>query len=60
MAEAMAGVVEEQLATKQDLREMEMRLEVKLSELKSDLIKWIFGLVIGQGAFIAFIVKFLK
>lgn len=33
------------LATKADLREMELRLEAKISDVKADIIKWMFGTI---------------
>lgn len=51
-AQVMAGMVYDQLATKNDLQEMEMRLEAKLeaklASLKTDLIKWIIGLFLAN------------
>ena len=37
LAEAVAGIVEDRLATKQDLKELESRLEVWLKELETGL-----------------------
>lgn len=52
-----------ELATKRDLREMELRLEAKIdkatSDLKVDLIKWVTGALIAQAAVIATLVKLL-
>lgn len=54
---------EAELATKRDLREMELRLEAKIdkatSDLKVDLIKWVTGALIAQAAVIATLVKLL-
>ena len=51
------------VATKRDLREMELRLESKIdkvtSDLKVDLIKWMSGSLIAQAAVIATLVKLL-
>jgi hypothetical protein len=33
------------LATKTDLRELELRLEAKIEASKSDIIKWMFGTI---------------
>jgi len=46
----------ENLATKEDIRQ----LEVKIANLKSDLLKWFVGLLVGQAAFFLAILKFLK
>ncbi|MDD3581973.1 MAG: hypothetical protein PHW74_13250 [Desulfobacca sp.] len=37
LAGAMAGLVEERLATKQDLKELEARLEARIKELETGL-----------------------
>ena len=54
---------EAELATKRDLREMELRLDAKIdkatSDLKVDLIKWVTGALIAQAAVIATLVKLL-
>jgi hypothetical protein len=46
----------ENLATKEDIRQ----LEVKIANLKSDLLKWFVGLLVGQAAFFLAILKFFK
>ncbi len=51
-AEALAEIINEQIATKQDLREMEARI-------KGDIIKWVAGMLIAQGALIATLVELL-
>lgn len=65
-AEALVEVFEVtsgDLATKSDLREVELRLEAKIdratSELKVDLMKWVTGALIAQAAVIATLVKLL-
>lgn len=40
------------LASKQDLKETELRLELKIAETKSDLIRWIVGTGLLQTALI--------
>ncbi len=40
-------------ATKQDLREIELKLELKIAETKSELIRWIVGAGFLQTALIA-------
>lgn len=49
-AEAMWEIIEDKLATKQDIKELEYRL-------KSELPKWIIGLVVAQTVVIAAVVK---
>lgn len=38
------------LATKQDLKETEQRLELKISEQKNDIIKWVLSIVLAVSA----------
>ncbi|MEI6707251.1 MAG: coiled-coil domain-containing protein [Methylococcales bacterium] len=38
----------EDLATKRDLKELELGLELKISEIKADLIRWIVGVGLLQ------------
>lgn len=47
-AEALAEIIDEQIATKKDL-----------AELKADIIKWVAGMLIAQSAVIAALVKLL-
>ncbi|MFI3119719.1 MAG: DUF1640 domain-containing protein [Methylococcaceae bacterium] len=50
---------EAEIATKQDLREIELRLEAKISDIKYDLVKWIAGMLLAQAGLVAALVKFL-
>jgi precorrin isomerase len=43
----------EELATKQDIRESELRLELKISETKAELVRWVIGAGFLQVALIA-------
>lgn len=43
----------DELATKRDLRELELRLEAKLAETKAEIIRWTIGAGIFQTALIA-------
>jgi len=45
-------VHQKELASKQDLKETELRLELKIAETKSDLIRWIVGAGLLQTALI--------
>lgn len=36
------------LATKRDLKETEMRLELKIAETKADLVRWVVGVGVLQ------------
>lgn len=55
-----------EIATKQDIeivrrdiRESELRLEAKISDIKYDLIKWIAGMLLAQVGIVAALVKLL-
>ncbi len=51
-AEALADIVDEPLATKQDLRELESRIT-------ANIIKWVAGMLVAQAAIVATLVKLL-
>lgn len=62
-AEALAELIDERLATKRDLKELETRL---LSEIvkeaektKSDMVKWVAAMLAAQAAVVAALVKLL-
>jgi len=74
LAEAVAGIVEERLATKQDLKELEIRLETRIKELETglrrdmqememrlrhDLTLRLGGMLTGGVALVAVLVKLL-
>ena len=40
-------------------KELEMRFELKLIEVKNELLKWIIGLLLAQTGVIAALVKLL-
>jgi hypothetical protein len=42
------------------LKETELRLEAKISDIKYDLIKWIAGMLLAQAGLVAALVKLLK
>ena len=46
--EALGEFLDTQAASKTDLLETEHRLEVKVSEAKTDIIKWMFGTIAVQ------------
>ncbi len=43
MAAAFAEATGDQIATKSDLKEIELRLEAKIAEVKTELAKWTTG-----------------
>ena len=48
LAESQVELIENNLATKQDLKELETRLVEKLLEHKLDVLKWTIGLLLAQ------------
>ena len=48
-----------EVATKQDLRELELKLEAKINDIKFDLVKWIAGMLLAQAGLVAALVKLL-
>ncbi len=42
---ALASTLHNDLTKKGDLRETELRLESKIAETKSDILKWMFGTI---------------
>jgi hypothetical protein len=63
-AEAVADAFREasgeaEVASKQDLRELELRLEAKISDIKFDLVKWIAGMLLAQAGLVAALIKLL-
>lgn len=47
------------LATKADLRELRAEIKADVSDAKSDIIKWLAGLLLAQAALVATLVKLL-
>ena len=58
LADALKGSTAE-LATKTDLKELELRLDTRLEAMKADLLKWVIGLFIAQVGLFAALVKLL-
>lgn len=56
-AEALAQLVEERLATKQDINALELELKRDMALLKADIIKWFVGVAGAQAALIITLVK---
>ena len=44
---------------RRDIRESELRLETKISDIKYDLVKWIAGMILAQAGLVAALVKLL-
>ena len=53
-ARTLRRIIDEQLATKRDLDEMELRLK---AEITSTIIKWVAGMLMAQAAVVAALVK---
>ncbi|HLA35241.1 MAG TPA: hypothetical protein VJ001_10300 [Rhodocyclaceae bacterium] len=52
-AHALAEVLSlnlDDMPNRRDLKEVEARIEAKLTEAKADLLKWVVGLLLGQTA----------
>jgi len=58
-AETFAEIIDEQIATKNDLKEQETRLLIEISRSKVEIIKWVAGMLIAQAAIVATLVKLL-
>ncbi|MFH1952936.1 MAG: DUF1640 domain-containing protein [Pseudomonadota bacterium] len=58
-AQAFAEIIEERLATKQDLKELELAMRRDLAAVKSEIIKWVAGMLVAQAAIVATLVKLL-
>ena len=58
LADALKGSAAD-LATKADLKELELRLDARLEAMKADLLKWVIGLFIAQVGLFAALVKLL-
>ena len=58
-AEAISEIVQEKLATKTDLKELENKLQLQMANLKSELIKWVLSVSVAQAAIIISCLKFI-
>ncbi len=47
------------IATKRDLKELDLNLRAEISGIKYDLVKWIAGMMLAQAGVIAALVKLL-
>ncbi|MBF0398890.1 MAG: DUF1640 domain-containing protein [Desulfobacterales bacterium] len=45
---------------KRDIKELELKIEAKIESSKSDIIKWVAGMLVAQGAIVATLVKLLS
>lgn len=47
------------LATKSDLSELGAHLRLEMSDMKTDIIKWVAGMLVAQAAVVSTLVKLL-
>jgi hypothetical protein len=59
LAETFAEILEERVATKQDLKELELALKHDLANIKAEIIKWVAGMLVAQAAIVATLAKLL-
>ncbi len=55
----ISELVETRLATKQDLKELELSMKSDMASTKSDIIKWVAGMLVVQAGVVAALVKLL-
>ena len=60
IAKIFGDMLETQLATKRDIKELELRIELKIEQSKSELIRWMFGMFLGFATILLTAFKFLK
>lgn len=58
-AQALAGVIDENLATKHDIELLRRDLKEMEGRIKADIIKWVAGMLVAQAAIVATLVKLL-
>lgn len=44
---------------RQDIRELELRMDAKISDIKFDMVKWMAGMLLAQAGLVAALVKLL-
>jgi len=55
--EIFAEIIDERIATKHDLKEQENKLLIEKNRSKSDIIKWVAGMLVAQAAIVATLIK---
>ena len=58
LAEQQKALLDNNLATKVDLAQVEANLKIDLANLKTDMIRWNFGIMLAMAAIFFGIVKF--
>lgn len=59
-AETLAEVIDEKIATKQNIKELKHEIDLKIAGLKSELIKWVLGIITGQSVLMMSFIALLK
>ncbi len=57
LAEEQSRLLEYKLASKQDLKQLETTLKKDIAESKIEILKWMFGTLLGQTAVLAALIK---
>ena len=58
--DTLRDFIDDKIATKQDLRELEARVDIRLAELKNDLLRWMVGGFITQSALIIAVLALMR
>ncbi len=62
-AEAFAEIIEDRIASKQDIKDLELTmkqdLKLALANTRVEIIKWVAGMLVAQAAIVATLVKLL-
>lgn len=58
-AQALAGIIDENLATKHDIELVRRDIKEMEASVKADIIKWVAGMLAAQAAIVAALVKLL-
>ena len=56
-AETLATIIEDRIATKQDLKDLATKADP--ADAKLEIIKWVAGMLVAQAAIVATLVKLL-
>ena len=63
LSSTQAELIEERLATKQDIEKLEtvlkQHIQIESAKIKADVIKWVAGMLVAQAAIVATLVKLL-
>lgn len=60
LADEQAHLLETQIATKRDLKELKLELEASMANLKTELIRWVLTIAGAQVAFMTAIMTAFK